>query len=193
MKKSLLLLSLIGTMSIASAQTVKYGIKAGANFSSFTASASASSGGGSASSDNAVGFHIGAVADIGLGDFSIQPGVLFSTKGGAGSGSTVTFDYIEVPVNVLYNIKTPAGKLFLGAGPYLAYGVAGSNGVTFGSGSNDIGNPDYGISFLGGHRFTSGIALSGGYDLGLANLNNDKSYGLSVKNKSFNLSVGYFF
>jgi len=189
MKKSLLLISLIGTMSIAFAQSVKYGIKAGVNFSNLSASFSGSSGGGSASSDNTTGFNVGAVADIGLGDFSIQPALLFTTKGASGT----TLGYIEVPVNVLYNVKTPAGKLFFGAGPYLGYGVTGSNGTTYGSGPNDIGNPDYGISFLGGHRFSSGIAISAGYDLGLANLNNYQSSSLSLNTRSISVSVGYFF
>jgi hypothetical protein len=188
MKKTLLLFGLIaGAFSFSFAQSsVKFGIKGGVNFASLTASG----GGYSINSGNITGFHVGGIADIPLGNFSLQPGLLYSTKGASGS----TLGYIEVPVNLLYNTGSGSGKFFFGGGPYLGYGVSASNGNKFGSGTNDIANPDFGLNVLAGYRLESGLAFSAGYGLGLANLNNDKSSGnITVKNNVTSLSISYFF
>jgi hypothetical protein len=207
MKKSLLLLSLTCLAGFTFAQTVSFGVKAGVNFSKL----SASSGGVTASSSSTTGFHVGGVADIGFGDWSLQPGILYSTKGGSYGTSTdgvkLTLNYIEIPVNVLYNIPAGVGKVFIGGGPYFGWGVSGkgtvtglgtstgsgseTTNVTFGSGQNDTKNPDYGINILGGFRFQSGISLSAGYGIGLGNLSNDSSG--SIKNNVLSFSAGYFF
>jgi hypothetical protein len=195
MKKVLIVASLIGLTSFSFAQSVSFGIKAGVNFPTL----SVSDGSASATSSSSTGFHAGAIADIGLGQFSLQPGILFTTKGGSSGSSSfgssdLKLNYLEIPVNLLYNISVPkAGKVFLGGGPYFAYGLSGNNGTKFGSGANDIKNPDFGINILGGFRFTNGLFLSGGYGFGLGNLNNDSSAGLTIKNKGASISLGYFF
>src|SRR6185295_177476 len=71
---------------------------------------------------------------------SIQPGIFFTTKGSkTQSGSTSDPNYfkattnpmyVEIPVNLVF--KAPVGeqsKFFVGAGPYIAIGVAGKNKV----------------------------------------------------------------
>lgn len=184
MKKTLLLFCLIGIICSANAQTVKFGIKAGVNFSSETASYS----GASMASDSHTGFHFGAVADIPLGDFSIQPGLLYSGKG----ITNATFSYIEVPVNLLYHIKAGVGKVFIGAGPYLAYGISVSNGLSFGSTNDKVANPDYGLGGLAGYRFDTGFFFSASRELGLANLVNNGN-GIADKNRVTSISIGYFF
>ena len=99
--------------------------------------------------------------------------------------------------------KARSGSFYLGGGPYLALGVSGkatiSNGsgqsqsedLHFGSSTDDIKNPDFGINFLTGYQFTSGFTISAGYGLGLTNLINTSD--VSLKNGSFNISLGYFF
>ncbi len=189
MKKALLVLSFIATsVSFVFAQQsgVKFGIKGGVNFSSLTASG----GGYSINSGNVTSFHVGGVADISLSDvLSVQPGVLYSNKGASGS----TLGYIEVPVNLIYSSGSGSGKFFFGAGPYFGYGVSASNGNKFGSGTNDVANPDFGINILAGYRLESGLAFNVNYGYGLANLNNDKSSGYTVKNSVTSISIGYFF
>ena len=187
MKKALLFIALFGSINFVMAQSVNFGLKGGINFSSL----SASFGGSTVTTSNASGFHVGAVVDVGLGDWSLQPGLLYSTKG----VSNGTFNYLEVPVNLLYNFKIPeAGKFFLGAGPYAAYGISGSNGITFGGGVNDVGNPDFGLNFLVGVRFKDGLMFSANYGLGLTNLNNDTSTAdININNKVISISIGYFF
>jgi len=186
MKKLLLAMCLMGAVGFSFAQTVSFGIKGGVNF----ASLAASGGGFSVNSSNITGFHVGGVADIGIGKtFSLQPGILYTTKGASG----LTLGYIEVPVNLLYNSEAGSGKFFVGAGPYIGYGVSASNGNSFGSGANDIAALDYGINTLVGYRFTSGLTFSGGYGFGLANLDNDKTDNFTIKNNVTSISVGFFF
>ena len=188
MKKTLFL-SFIGLTSLASAQSVKFGVKAGVNFATETASIS----GVSITSDTYTSFHFGAIADIGLQNFSIQPGVLFSVKGSSSTNSSGTsLTYIEVPVNLLYHIPAGPGKVFFGAGPYLGYGISASNGVSFGSTTDKVANPDFGLNLLGGYRLNSGLLFSAGYGLGLANLINNGN-GATLKNRVTSISIGYFF
>jgi len=222
MKKTLLLLSLIGLVGSSFAQSAKLGISAGLNQSSM----SSTSNGSTQGTSSLTGFHAGVFADFGLGSISIQPGIYYSTKGAKDdesgtqvSGSTtytyhgtatVKLNYIEVPVNVLYHVPVVAGDIFVGGGPYVAMGISGksdasltltgggvtssasqSSTVTFGSGSNDVKNPDYGINLLGGIQLKNHILFSVGYGFGLANL--DNTSGSTTKNNVFRLSVGYSF
>lgn len=215
MKKLLLLtIALIGSTSIY-AQTVTYGVKAGVNFSTFSATFDNLTG----TSSSLTGFHVGGVVDFRFNkSFSIQPGILYSTKGGSSttpndgsqqvalSASKVTFNYLEIPVNFLYHAVVRKGSIFIGGGPYVGFGLSGSaplttdeNGqptnrtepVHFGSGENDIHNPDFGVNFIGGYQFTSNVTLSIQYGLGLQNLSNNPI--VRIHNQALGFSVGYFF
>src|SRR5688572_20448220 len=84
-------------------------------------------------------FHVGVIGDFSLSKIiSIQPGVLLTGKGTKtqnGLQSDANYYratsnplYVEVPANLVF--KLPLGersKVFFGAGPYLAIGVAGNN------------------------------------------------------------------
>ncbi|HJP62147.1 MAG TPA: porin family protein [Mucilaginibacter sp.] len=201
MKKTLLLLALIVASMATFAQTTTFGIKAGLNSSKLTVSAT----GGSISTESLVGFHVGGVADIGFETFSIQPGLLFSTKGGKSTSEDgtdkITLNYLEIPVNFLYKVPAGDGKVFFGAGPYLGYGLSGkskssdgtSTDVTFGSTTDDVKNPDFGFNFLAGYQFSQGFALNVNYGLGLANLSNeDAGVNLKTKNQVLSFSLTYF-
>lgn len=90
------------------------------------------------------GFHVGMTFDIPVApDFYIQPGALFTTKGGELRGDAwfnywrdeeiiyedeytkLTPYYLEVPINFLYKPQLGTGRLLFGAGPYIAYGLGG--------------------------------------------------------------------
>lgn len=125
----------------------------------------------------------------------------------------INLNYIEVPINVFYNSgMRNGGKSFIGGGPYIGIATSGkynsssvtttisggssftntsdaSGAVTFGNGSGDVKSIDYGINILGGVQFQSGLILSAGYNIGLANLSNDTS--TSTKNNGFNISIGF--
>ena len=220
MKKVLLIAGFVAASSItAFAQTISFGVKAGLNLSRLTETVS----GGSVSSQTLPGFQVGGVVDLGFQAFSIQPGVFFTTKGGKseetvqfttpGSGQTtitanskVTLNYIEVPINFLYNVAAGDNKFYVGAGPYVGYGLSGKgtesdnqNGsettktnVTFGSGQDDVKNPDFGVNFLVGFKFSQGYSIGANYGLGLSNLSNGGNDS-KVKNQVVSFTLGYFF
>lgn len=214
MKKTLLLLCFLGGVSLSYAQSTKFGVIGGLNLATLSSTTSGSTN----SSSSLAGFHIGVFADFEVTpSLSIQPGILYSLKGGTDdasqtSGSTtihatdkVTLNYIEVPVNVYYHIPVTPGNIFVGGGPYVGWGLSGkekvdvsgsttysaSQNVTFGSNSGDIKNPDYGINLGAGIALKSNLLFKIGYGIGIANLSNQS--GSTGHNDVLSLSVGYSF
>jgi hypothetical protein len=153
--KKTLFLSILSTLtSLTFAQSVKFGVSAGLNESTFHESNSSVITGTSSSKEftsNVTGFHIGAFLEFTMKQFAIQPGLMYTTKGsnvqdsnyqsGVASYSNnlsnqkETLNYLEVPVNILYYIPAKKfGRFFIGAGPYYALGIAGNvNGSTVSS------------------------------------------------------------
>jgi hypothetical protein len=143
MKKLVLTLLVAIVANAAFSQSINFGIKAGVNFANQALNNPASS-----NLNNYTGFHAGAILDITLKNISIQPGILFSTKGFTTKSQLVNanqqnvgfytsknvLDYVEIPVNILYKWSTPPlGKLFVGGGPYFGYGLSGKVSATNGS------------------------------------------------------------
>ena len=139
-KKILSLTVLAVTLfSVAHAQKPSAFIKGGINF----ANISIKDNGATDDNKMLMGFHIGFQGDLPIAPvLSIQPGIFFTTKGSkTQSGSPTDANYfkastnpmyIEVPVNLVF--KAPVGeqsKFFVGAGPYIAIGVAGKNKVDY--------------------------------------------------------------
>nr|GFD13455.1 hypothetical protein [Tanacetum cinerariifolium] len=102
---------LAGITFASQAQSIKYGVKAGASLTNF-------SGKDSDGYKNKFGFNGGVAANFGLNDmFSIQPEVLYSMKGAKANGTDVrlNLNYIDVPV--LAKISTGETGLFFELGP----------------------------------------------------------------------------
>lgn len=156
-----------------------------------------------------------------------QPAVLFTGKGSkteSGEETDATYFratsnpfYIEVPANFV--VKTPGPvRLFAGAGPYIAIGIAGKNkvdgkflGTSFhsekdiewsdddpstldyeeGAGYGIMKRFDYGLNGTAGIE-TSNIVLAVNYGLGLAKLQSGSGSGDDDKNKHrvFSLTLG---
>lgn len=86
-------------------------------------------------------FHVGLMADLPIGNFfAIQPSLLFTGKGTkwqSGNSDDANYFkattnpmYIELPVNGVFKVPLAEGSsLFIGAGPYVAMGIAGKNKV----------------------------------------------------------------
>jgi hypothetical protein len=210
------LLILAGTIVNAQSKT-SFGLRGGVNFYNITGK---NKDGDKLENKLKTGFNVGLNADIPIGiDFYVQPGVIFSTKGASevnGTDYKLTFSYIEVPVNLLYKPELGSGKLLLGFGPYVAFGVGGKYKSE--DGNNDLPvkfknkvtlaevmaldniyykGLDAGANLLFGYEWVNGFSVQLNAGLGLVDIRTEVE-GLdagksSQKNTGFGLSVGYRF
>jgi hypothetical protein len=164
------------------------------------------------------GFHIGVNAEVPIAtDFYVQPGVLFSTKGAKGKDDDdikINISYIEIPINFLYKPVLGSGKLLLGIGPYVAFGIGGNasnaNGdekdIKFDSkvtSTEFLADPyykrlDVGGNLLFGYELSSNLSIQLNAQLGLININpdidgTDNDEKMKTKNTGFGVSLGYRF
>lgn len=217
-KQVLVLLALFGTLSTYA--QVSFGVKAGFN------SASISGGEGA---KRLAAWHAGGIADISLAEnFSLQPQLLVSVKGAKTEGyempspvpgvdpisvpgTKISLTYLEVPVNFLYKHEAGAGSIFVGAGPYVGFGLTGKVKADV-DGAEDVDikfdgkkaedlegeteeavhlkRLDAGANFLAGYELKNGLLFSVNYSLGLTKISPDGGDG---KNGYFGISVGYLF
>lgn len=167
------------------------------------------------------GFHVGVNVQIPIvPEFYFQPGLLFSTKGAKHEGSTSTstyhLSYIEMPLNFVYKGSLGNGYIFIGLGPYIAYGIMGKVNTEGGAVSTkqditfqnvvEMGDPltepyfkafDVGGNIFFGYELAMGIFAQVNAQLGMMKINpeykafpDDESI---IKNTGFGLSVGYRF
>nr|WP_262497486.1 porin family protein [Mucilaginibacter gotjawali] len=186
------------------AQTINYGIKAGLNLSTLSLTGPGFTNYGK----YLPGFNAGGIVNIEFSNFTIQPGLFYSTKGEQitllfvdanqqnPQKATLTYrlNFIELPINFLYKIvKLQDGNLHIGGGPYLGYGISANSSIngtnTSLSYSKYYRNPDYGINFIVGAEFINKFIVDAGYGLGFANLGG----GSTPQNRVFSFSVGYLF
>ncbi|WP_299252064.1 porin family protein [uncultured Aquimarina sp.] len=167
MKKLFLLaIALIGFTTISNAQSFKFGVKGGVNFSNIN---------GDTNLDAKTGFHIGAVAQLGIADkFAIQPEILYSAQG----ADNVDIDYVNVPILFKYKFLK---FLSFEAGPQ--FGVVVNDDFQFGEPESfDVsGAAGAGVEF--GKFFAQAR-----YNFGLTNVIDN----VNSKNGTFQLSVGYY-
>jgi hypothetical protein len=209
MKKSMLFLLIILALCVQIVNAQTFGIKGGVNFANLNVSVS----GMSVSPNSLTGFHIGPVAEFKLKEsLFFNTGLLYSMKGAkveeemtdASGTTTDKINYLEIPLNLAYKFPiNEKSRFFIQAGPYLAYGLSGteeSGGESFDLFSSDGGMKrfDYGLGFGGGVQFGS-IAASVNYQLGLANLLEPMSSiffepsDIKLKNKVLQISLAYMF
>ena len=152
-----------------------------------------------------IGFNVGILFELPLsGNLFLQPAVSYSTKGSKYSVLSQEFkvspSYIDIPVNVVYKFDLGGAKLFLNAGPYAAYGIAGKYDfdgepvdIVFGNKETDDLKPlDFGLNIGAGVEI-SNIIISANYGLGLANLSPVTTNGEEIKSKVIGFSLAYLF
>ena len=212
MKKVLLSITLISFISVATfAQSARFGVNAGISIASMKAKAS----GVSITSDGKIGLTIGVLADISVAEsFTFQPGLNFTQKGSKFNTEgavpfeiTETLNYLELPLNFLYNAPAGNGKFFAGLGPVLGFGISGKNkskggsapevteDVKFGSNEDeDHYKPfEFAGNFLAGYEFSNGFFAAANYNMGLSNILNGGDSDESLKNRYFGIKIGYKF
>lgn len=208
MKKTMyLVISFLLLMNYTKAQKASFGFTAGTTISSYKIKAESLT----ISPKSKVGFTTGVVSSINFGkNFSFQPGLHFVQKGGKMKNeqatNQLTLNYVELPLNMLYNIHQPKGKFFVGAGPSLSMGISGKEKLKDGSNSlsekikfgnkedDDLKAIEVGINFLAGYQCKNGLLIAANYNTGLNNLviapaNTDTKY----HNNYFGIRMGYMF
>jgi Outer membrane protein beta-barrel domain len=222
MKKTVFVLIFLFTSITTFAQSVNFGIAGGLNQSTVKVSLPTSQ----TTLSRQTGFNVGAFADFDFTWLSIQPGLYYTTKGFKDqinssytlpanfTGPFMTKDYVnlnylQLPLNVLYNIPLHLGKIFIGGGPYFSYAISGNykstteevsmsgtivsqetGTIKFGK-TGEYDYTDYGLSALGGISFKNGLLFSVNFQYGIKDINNNDSY--VIKNNVLGASVGYTF
>ena len=188
MKKLIVIASLILACSTSNAQLLRFGIKAGPNFSDVD---------GDVDSDGRTGFHIGAIAEIKAGtNFAIQPELLYSAQGAKlrsglflGEESEVNYDYLTIPVVLKYYIITDL--LSIEAGPQFAFLINDSKVQAL----NDPTSFDFAVLGGAGVDITKSIFVQARYVIGLTSAAefNTGFTTEDITNRVIQLSVGYKF
>ncbi len=225
--KKIILLTLITIFSISSYAQVSFGAQLGANLGMAKLEQDQNNLTSKYKTDPKAGFLIGVVADIPFGKtgLSFRPELNFIQKGFTydqtefngyfyyNLKNKTTTNYIELPLNVMYNLHLGSGKLFFGLGPNISFGLSGKNKATasavgyedeeykndikFDGKKNAIGDDkhlkrvDFGGDILAGYQMGMGLSLNIGYTLGFNNI--DPENNLSWKNRSFCFKIGYMF
>lgn len=201
---------LLSAVSNAGAQ-INFGVKAGPDFSSITTKTTGTAG-SRVTSNGLIGLEAGIYAEIqAASQLVIQPALMYEGKGGkynlsGGYMQTQRLNYLTLPIDVLYKPEMPngTGAWYLGAGPYLAYGISGkiSDNQT-GSGAvdpfKDYGNGaqlnrfDAGAHVQLGYEMSTGLNMGLDAMLGLVNISSHGNINNTAHNTSFALTIGYTF
>lgn len=104
---------------------------------------------------------------------------------------------VEIPVYAIVQGELGNGKAFIGAGPYVGYGISTkSNGVNLFKNNSEAGKPvmnrfDYGVGGIIGYDFDKNWQINASYQLGLADLHKGK--GGSMKSHGASIGLAYKF
>jgi len=157
--------------------------------------------------DSKAGLRAGIGLNIDLTEgLYIRPGVYYNMLGAKdetlGIESATTLHYLEIPVNLGYRyaLSENAGNLFIEAGPYLAFALAGNvkadvlgvevkDDINFGTESSETNPIDWGFKFGLGYETPWGVFIKGNYGLGMGNLSNVDD--VKLTNTAWNVSLGY--
>lgn len=174
--KKLILTAFIACLAFGvQAQSFDIGIKAGANFSKLN---DLKKDGLSSKT----GIVAGAFATVGLGNFAIQPEVLYSQEGAKTDLGDFDLDYVNVPVLLKYYLIGNVLNVY--AGPQFGF-------LTSHSLKNQIESKDF--DFTGavgvGVDLPLGFKIDGRYNHGFTKVTKDAD----GKNGVFTLALGYSF
>ncbi|PVD50028.1 PorT family protein [Terrimonas sp.] len=191
--KKIIFLSVFTAAAFIGQAQIKFGIKAGANFSKFSGEDAKIEG---LSPKFRTGFAGGGFVNIGLNEmFSVQPEVLYSMEGttykqSGDKPATYKTDYINIPVLVQYN--NPSG-FYAETGPQI--GFLTSAKIGYDGNSADIKEGFKNINFswgLGvGYKLSNGLGIGARYNLGLTKIaDNDDA---NIKIGGFHVGLSYTF
>ncbi|MBB4799980.1 hypothetical protein HNP37_000019 [Flavobacterium nitrogenifigens] len=177
MKKILLLavFTVLGFMNV-NAQEIKFGAKAGLNFSTVN-------GSNTDNIDYVTSYHVGLVSEIPISEkFSFQPELMYSRQGYSFNNDVVAMNYLNIPLMGKYYVTK---GLSLEAGPQIGFLLSAKNEEM--KVTNSFTTFDFGANFGIGYKLENGLNFSARYNLGITRVDTDNRNGV------FQVSVGYFF
>ena len=220
MKKKILLCFCLVVSISAMAQHIQYGAAAGVTYYSMKGEATGylnkalNFTNGIISTRPVTGFYSGGYVTIPVAtNFSVEPGLYYSSKGYAITGkyalkgidilsvnatASLRSSYIEIPVLLKVNFN----GLQLFAGPQISYltsarikTAVGAAGINLLHTSMDITSQlnhwDAGVTGGIGYQFNNGVRITASYDRGLSKINNGQN--IRVYNEGFKLGAGISF
>lgn len=170
MKKMILTLLTVTSLTTAMQAQVTFGANAGINYTNLT-------GDDADGSDAKLGFYAGLHANIGLAkNLKLIPALRVSTEGAQAdlvdATAKLNMMYINIPVMFNYSLKN---RIFFEAGPQV--GVLASAKLKIDSDSEDAKDSfeslNYGIALGGGYMITKNFGANVRYNLGLADIDKD--------------------
>lgn len=178
MKKAIVILIVVLGFNSLTAQTLKFGLKAGANFANLE--------GNNVEGSTYTSFHFGALMEVKLlENLSLQPELVYSSQGtkiDEAAFDDINYNYITVPV--LAKFYLTKNKLSFEAGPQFSFLVNENvqdqfEGETF----------DFALAGGLGYNITEHFLIQARYIAGLTEANKNAE----VKNRTIQLSLGYRF
>ena len=192
MKKTLLMVALaFTTLTMSAQEDSKWTVKAGMGMSSIV--------GSDADTKSVISYKAGISYDLGLSEkFSIIPGLEFVTKGFKSDAidGNISMSYLQVPIHAAYKFSISDNmKLSVKAGPYVAYGLFGSDIEWYGGGETNVFDSDGGYN-----RFDAGVNVGASVDFNTFTIGVEYSRGLTKLdsdykqyNQAFGVVLGYKF
>ncbi len=223
MKKVLFIAVVATAFSFNATAQATFGFQVGANLASVKYE---DGSGKSTENDPRIGAIAGFIADFPMGPLSFRPEINFIQKGfkNTSSESILGIDYktedkwrlnyVEVPLNFVFNIPMGTGKVFFGLGPNFGLGLSGDAKSKLDVGSNTSSKTvdvkfdgdknanddkihlkrfDVGGNVLAGFQSDMGITLNIGYTLGLSDIAPNDNSNSTLKNRGLTLKLGYMF
>ncbi len=183
--KKLILAAIIalGTNAAIQAQSVRFGIKGGANF----ANQNGDTPPAFESKESITSYHAGLVAEVKLIDkFAIQPELLYSTQGATYKNAVEEFKnelgYLSIPVVAKIGLSN---SLNLELGPQASFLLSERKNVDL----EDSKTFEFGVVGGLGLNITKNLFVQARYGLGLTEASKDAD----IKNSTIQLSAGIMF
>lgn len=196
--KRIIVLSVFTLTAFTIQAQIRFGAKAGANFSTLTGSDATMDG--NVSPKYKTGFAGGALVNVPLSNqFSLQPEVLYSMEGARYKEGEIKMDYkinfINIPVFAQYNHSS---GFYAETGPQ--FGLLTSAKISSGDYSMSIKDnmKKFNLSwgFGAGYKLSSGLGIGARYQLGLTSIAEGDSDGegdaaADVKSSGFHIGLFY--
>ncbi|MFB9055612.1 porin family protein [Mariniflexile ostreae] len=175
MKKTLLFTALFILAFQGYSQAAKYGVRAGVTISNLDFEKKPT-----LENQHRNGFYIGFLADFNLSkNISLQPEIQFSAEGA--KQELIQLDYLQAPILLKLRL---GNKMHLGAGPQVGLKIHKKDDGIRNMAYSAVGALEYKLNYA--------LFIDARYTYGISNIF-DEYLGVSAKNSTIQLGVGYKF